>query len=276
MSARRSLAWSLLRHGLLGLGALVMLAPFVWMLVTSGKPPQEIFLDHLRLWPQESAFVANYTAAWTKVPLGRFLLNGLVVTVAIFALQVLVTLPCAYALAKLRFRGRRMLTVAILLGLLIPPHAISVPLFLLMHHLGILDSYVALVLPFTISVFGIFLMRQFFLTIPDDLVDAARMDGMSEFAIVWRVMLPSAVPASRRRLCSHPAPHCNLPSSAHTRSLVPTTWRIEPQKSNAPCSNGMPNSRTHRSCWHRWSSRPRRKPKRKSVASSKPTTRLCG
>ncbi|MFM1855987.1 MAG: binding-protein-dependent transport system inner rane component [Pseudomonadota bacterium] len=195
MTARRTLAWDMLRHALLGLGALVMLAPFVWMLVTSGKPTQEIFLDHLRLWPEDPAFFANYTAALTKVPLARYMVNGVVVTLAIFALQVLVALPCAYALAKLRFRGRRTLTVAILLGLLIPPHAISVPLFLLMHHLGILDSYAALVLPFTISVFGIFLMRQFFLTIPDDLIDAARMDGMSEFAIVWRVMLPSAVPA---------------------------------------------------------------------------------
>jgi multiple sugar transport system permease protein len=195
VTARANRAFGLLRHLLLMAGAAFMLVPFVWMLSTSFKPGTEIFLDHLRLWPHEPAIVQNYTAALTRVPLLRFLLNGVLVTVSIFAVQVLVALPCAYALAKLRFRGRRSLGAAVVLCLLIPPHAISVPLFLLLHQLRVLDSYVALVLPFSISVFGIFLMRQFFMTIPDDLIDAARMDGLSEFAIVWRVMLPAALPA---------------------------------------------------------------------------------
>ena len=114
---------------------------------------------------------------------------------SIFALQVLVALPAAYALAKLRFRGRDVLFALVLFCILIPPQATAIPVFLLLHKLGILDSYAALVLPFTISVFGIFLMRQFFKTVPDDLIDAARMDGISEFGIVWRVMLPTAIPA---------------------------------------------------------------------------------
>ncbi len=195
MSLRRPIGFIILRHLLLLAGAAFMLAPFVWMIATSIKPPAEIFLDHIRLWPQDPAILENYTAAFTKAPLVRFLINGLVVTAAIFTLQVIVALPCAYALAKLRFAGRQVLFMAILLCLLIPPHAISVPLFLLFHHLGILDSYAALIVPFTISVFGIFLMRQFFMTVPDDLVDAARMDGITEFGIVWRIMLPTAVPA---------------------------------------------------------------------------------
>lgn len=185
----------LLRHIILLAGALLVLAPFAWMLATSLKPDNEIFIDEIRWWPERLHAVENYTAAFTRAPLARFLLNGVIVTAAIFVLQVLVALPAAYALAKLRFRGRETLFALVLLCLLIPPHAIAVPVFLLFHHIGILDSYAALVVPWVISVFGIFLMRQFFMTVPDDLVDAARMDGISELGIVWRVMLPTAIPA---------------------------------------------------------------------------------
>lgn len=184
-----------IRHAVLLTGAVLVLAPFAWMLATSLKPDNEIFIDDIRWWPQQLWAIENYTAAFTRAPLGRFLLNGVIVTVAIFVLQVLIALPAAYALAKLRFRGREILFALVLLCLLIPPHAIAVPVFLLFHHIGILDSYAALIVPWIISVFGIFLMRQFFMTVPDDLIDAARMDGISELGIVWRVMLPTAIPA---------------------------------------------------------------------------------
>ncbi len=184
-----------LRHVVLMTAAALVLLPFAWMVATSLKPPAEIFADHIRWWPDRFYGVENYTAAFTKAPLGRFLLNGAIVTVSIFVIQVLVALPASYALAKLRFLGRDALFAAVLLCLLIPPHAVAVPVFLMLHSVGLLNSYAALVVPWTISVFGIFLMRQFFMTVPDDLVDAARMDGISEFGIVWRVMLPTAVPA---------------------------------------------------------------------------------
>lgn len=186
---------TVLRHSVLLAGAAVVLLPFAWMVATSLKPDAEIFVSDIRWWPQNLAAIENYSLAFTKAPLARFLLNGVIVTLSIFVLQVLVALPAAYALAKLRFRGRQTLFTLVLLCLLIPPHAIAVPLFLLFHHAGILDSYAALIAPWVISVFGIFLMRQFFMTIPDDLIDAARMDGISEFGIVWRVMLPAAIPA---------------------------------------------------------------------------------
>ena len=186
---------ALARHLVLLVGAALVLLPFAWMISTSLKPQSEVFLSEIRWWPQHLHVVENYTTAFAKAPLLRFLLNGAVVTASIFVLQVIIALPAAYALAKLRFRGRETVFVMVLFGLLIPPQAIAVPLFLLFHTLGILDTYAALILPFSISVFGIFLMRQFFLSVPDDLVDAARMDGFSEFAIVWRVMLPAALPA---------------------------------------------------------------------------------
>lgn len=190
-----TLAHGLVRHVMLLAVAAFALLPFAVMVTTSLKPAAEIFSPSFNWWPNEFAAVENYTEALTRAPLGRYLANGALVTLAIFLLQALVALPAAYALAKLRFAGRDAAFALVLFCLLIPYHAIAIPLFLLLHFLGLLDGYSALVLPFTISVFGIFLMRQFFAGVPDDLVDAARMDGLSELGIVWRVMLPSAIPA---------------------------------------------------------------------------------
>ncbi|MEO1610007.1 MAG: carbohydrate ABC transporter permease [Pseudomonadota bacterium] len=139
--------------------------------------------------------VFNYTKAFSEAPLVRYLLNGVFVTLTIFLIQVIIALPCAYALAKLRFWGRDLVFGLVLFCLLIPVHAIALPLYIMLSKLGLTNTYAALIVPWTISVFGIFLMRQFFMTVPDDLIDAARMDGMTEFAIVWRVMLPTAIPA---------------------------------------------------------------------------------
>lgn len=183
------------RHLVLGLGAVVMLAPFVVMVATSLKPKDEIFTPEFHLLPHRLGAAENYHEALTQVPLLHFLLNGVIVTAAIFVLQVLVNVPAAYALAKLRFRGRTTLFGAVLVCLLIPYQATALPIYILFHWLGLLNTYAALVLPFTISVFGIFLMRQFFLGVPDDLIDAARIDGMSEYGIVWSVMAPAAIPA---------------------------------------------------------------------------------
>jgi len=191
----RNFAFALLRHMALVLIAVLVLVPFLWMVSTSLKPPNEILTSELHWWPRQFHGYENYRDAFTTLPLGRYLSNGLIVTAAIFSLQVLIALPAAYALAKLKFWGRDVAFAAVLFCILIPFHAIAVPLFLLLHALGLLNSYAALVVPFSISAFGIFLMRQFFMTVPDDLVDAARMDGISEIGIVWRVMLPTAIPA---------------------------------------------------------------------------------
>ncbi len=144
---------------------------------------------------QMRPIVFNYSKAFTEAPLLRYLLNGVIVTASIFLIQIVVALPAAYALAKLRFLGREAVFSLVLFCLLIPVHAIALPLYIMLAKVGLTNTYAALVVPWTISVFGIFLMRQFFMTVPDDLIDAARMDGMGEFAIVWRVMLPTAIPA---------------------------------------------------------------------------------
>jgi multiple sugar transport system permease protein len=190
-----SLPLALLRHLLLASGAIVMLAPFVLMVSLSLKPPAEIFAAELRLLPETWHAVENYSAAFSKQPLARYILNGFLVTGAIFSAQMLAAVPCAYALAKLRWRGRELVFALVLLGLMIPHQVTAIPLYIGMWKLGILNTYAAIILPSTISVFGIFLLRQFFRTVPDDLIHAARLDGLGEFAIVWRIMLPTAMPA---------------------------------------------------------------------------------
>lgn len=204
-----------LKHVVLILGAVIVLLPFYVMVSYSLKSPaeimqnrggplgsQELFRDDfcvkLGNAPEDCMVrpaIYNYTTAFEKAPLLRYLLNGVIVTVSIFVIQVIVALPCAYALAKLRFWGREAVFGLVLFCLLIPVHAIALPLYIMLAKLGLTNSYAALVIPWTISVFGIFLMRQFFMTVPDDLIDAARMDGMSEYSIIWNVMLPTAVPA---------------------------------------------------------------------------------
>ncbi|HTR86522.1 MAG TPA: carbohydrate ABC transporter permease [Reyranella sp.] len=197
MTAGQSLSpmGRVLRHLVLMTGLVAMLGPFVVMLVTSFKPKAEIFAADFHLLPRQWGGGENYLTALTQVPLLGFLLNGAIVSAAIFLLQVLVNVPAAYALAKRRFRGRGVLFASVLVCLLIPYQAVALPIYILFFSAGLLNSYAALVLPFTISVFGIFLMRQFFIGIPDDLIDAARIDGMSEYRIVWSVMAPSAMPA---------------------------------------------------------------------------------
>ncbi len=205
----------LFKHAVLLLGTTVVILPFYLMLSFSFKSPAEIqsisggffgaqeMMTDLRCIKEgnpEAActmrpIVYNYTAAFREAPLLRYLLNGLIVTLSIFLIQVIVALPCAYALAKLRFWGREVVFGLVIFCLLIPVHAIALPLYIMLAKAQLTNTYAALVIPWTISVFGIFLMRQFFKTVPDDLIDAARMDGMSEFSIVWKVMLPTAIPA---------------------------------------------------------------------------------
>jgi multiple sugar transport system permease protein len=185
----------LLVHAFLCAGAAFILLPFVWMLVTSIKPPDEIFTATLRLWPHRLNAVENYRHALTSAPLLRFALNGLIVCGGILAVQLLVGIPCAYALAKLRFPGRNVLFVLTLLALAIPVQVPALPLYIAIANIGLLNTYLSMMIPFFLSVFAIFLLRQFFKGFPDDILQAARLDGMSELEIVWRIVVPSAWPA---------------------------------------------------------------------------------
>jgi multiple sugar transport system permease protein len=183
------------RHAILLLTSLFALLPFLWMVSLSLKSPGEMFQGSWSPWPEQFHALENYTQALTSAPLLRFLFNGALVCAVILVLQLSICAPCAYALAKLKFAGREALFALVLVALFIPHQVLALPLFILCYKLGILDSYAALVLPFIVSPFGIFLLRQFFKTIPDDIVHAARLDGVSELGIVWRIMVPMAMPA---------------------------------------------------------------------------------
>ena len=180
----------------LGALALLMLAPYLWMLSASVKPTDEIFRANLSLLPEGAWAWHNYARVFREVPVARYLLNGLVVCGGILFFQLLFAIPAGYALAKLRFPGRDAVFGAVMLGLLIPPHVPALPLYAALSGAGWLDTYAALILPSVTSVFAVFLFRQFFKALPDELVHAARLDGMGEVAIVWRVILPNAWPAA--------------------------------------------------------------------------------
>jgi len=192
--ARRA-ASLLIVHAVLIAGAIVILLPFLWMVITSIKSPPEIFAVDFSLWPKHFNGAENYGNALSKVPLLRFALNGLIVCGGILLVQVLVAVPCAYALAKLRFPGRNALFALVLLGLCIPIQVPALPLYMGLAQIGLLNTYFAIMMPFFLSVFAIFLFRQFFKGYPDEIIHAARLDGMSEFEIVWRIVVPSAWPA---------------------------------------------------------------------------------
>jgi multiple sugar transport system permease protein len=182
-------------HAVLLAGAVFMLLPFVWMLATSIKPPSEVFSSALSLWPSQFYGVENYSVAFTSAPLLRFALNGVILCTGILTIQLLIAIPCAYALAKLEFPGRNILFVLVLLGLAIPVQVPALPLYIGLAQLGLLDTYFSMMVPFFVSVFAIFLLRQFFRGFPNDIIHAARLDGMSELEIVWRIVVPSAWPA---------------------------------------------------------------------------------
>lgn len=187
---RRAIALSLLLFG-----AALVLTPFFWMLSLSFKSQAEIFTPHLKLFPEALRW-ENYVAAFERSTLLRFLFNGFVVCAGILFFQVMFALPCAYALAQRNFRARSLIFGLVLAGLLVPFHVTAIPIFLGLAELRLLNTYSALIIPFVASVFGIFLFRQAIAAMPGELFEAARVDGLSETAIAWRIAFPLAMPAA--------------------------------------------------------------------------------
>lgn len=168
-----------------------MVMPFIWMVVTSVRPPHEIFEASLLPWPREFYGWGHYESAMLNVPLLRFMLNGVLICSGILAVQIVVAVPSAYALAKLHFFGRDALWVGVLAALSIPIQVTALPLYMGLAFAGVLNTYFAIMMPFFLSVFAIFMLRQAFKTFPDDIIHAARLDGVPEIEIIWRIVLPS-------------------------------------------------------------------------------------
>ncbi len=175
--------------------ALLFIAPFVWMLVSSLKREIDVFRLPIR-WIPDPLTWKNYVEVWTgDYPLTRYIGNSLIVASARVAGELFTSSLAAYAFARMEFRGRNAIFVLYVATLIIPHQMLLVPRFILYRELGIYDTLWALILPGIFTVFGTFLLRQFFLTIPRDLSDAARVDGATEFQIYSRIVLPLAKPA---------------------------------------------------------------------------------
>ncbi|CAA9569072.1 MAG: N-acetyl-D-glucosamine ABC transporter, permease protein 2 [uncultured Thermomicrobiales bacterium] len=191
---RLSVRWAIISVVMWAL-ALIFLLPFVWMVVSSLKREIDVFRLPVRWWPDPLTW-QNYVKVWTgEHPLTRYIGNSLLVAVARVLGELLTASLAAYAFARLRFRGRNAVFLLYISTLIIPHQMLLVPRFILYRQLGIYDTLWALILPGIFTVFGTFLLRQFFMTIPQELSDAARVDGANEFQIYWRIVLPLARPA---------------------------------------------------------------------------------
>jgi multiple sugar transport system permease protein len=188
-SARR---WWL--YLLLTLGLALTVIPFVWMLAGSFKTQRELLQATPSLIPEEPT-TANFERFWDRLNLPRFFWNSFFIAAMITLTNLLFCSMVGYALAKLRFAGRNVLFALVLGTLLVPSTVVLVPLFVLMAKLELVDTPWAVILPVAAGPLGVFLMRQFMLGIPDELLDAARVDGAREFTIFWRVVLPISLPA---------------------------------------------------------------------------------
>ncbi|TCM48020.1 carbohydrate ABC transporter permease [Kribbella sp. VKM Ac-2568] len=176
------------------LGLIAVAAPFAWMFLGSFKTQGEL-LRVPPTWLPEAPTNQNYADLLSKANFPQYFLNSAIVAIAVTAGNLIFCSMVGYSLAKLRFRGRNALFVLVLATLMIPGVVTFVPLFVLVTNAGLANSYPGLILPFLVSPFGVFLMRQFFAGLPDDLMDAGRVDGTSELGIFARIMLPLTKPA---------------------------------------------------------------------------------
>ena len=177
---------------LLSVLAIACLMPFIWMVLTSLTPENEIMT---RTWVPSRLAWENYPRAFTFFPFARFLGNTLVVAIGGTLLHLVTSCLAAYAFARLRFRGREPLFLLYLGTLMIPQQVTIVPLFLMMRELGWINTFTALILPSAFHALGVFLLRQFFLTIPRELEESAFMDGAGRLRILWQIILPLSKPA---------------------------------------------------------------------------------
>ncbi|MFJ3405172.1 carbohydrate ABC transporter permease [Promicromonospora sp. NPDC090134] len=192
--SRRFTPRAILLNVVLLLGLTASLGPLVWMVVSSVKPEGEIRQFPPTLLPEQPTW-DNYTELFASLDFPRFFANSVIVALVVTVGSVLFSAMVGYALAKLDFPGRRALFLLIMGTLMVPGMVTFVPLFVLVANLDLINTYAALILPFLAAPFGVFLMRQFMLDIPDELLDAARVDGAGEFRTFFAVVLPQTKPA---------------------------------------------------------------------------------
>lgn len=180
---------NLIYHIILILGAIVMVMPFLWMITTSLKTLPESMRVPPTLLPTEWKF-ENYASVFNKIDFIRYYMNTIWMTTGRTIGQLVLCSLAAYGFARLRFPGKEIIFLGILSVLMVPSQVVMIPSFVLMRELGWIDTFYALIVPGIFSAFGTFLLRQFFMSLPKDLDEAAKIDGASLFGIYWRIYLP--------------------------------------------------------------------------------------
>jgi multiple sugar transport system permease protein len=199
--------WTIIKYAALALGSAAMLLPFLDMLLGTLRTPAELLAVPQVYWPRDPQW-HNFVRVFTELPMATWFANSLIVTVTITALQLSTSAMAGYALAKYRMPGSAAILRLVLGAQMFPFFLLIIPIFFLLRFVplaggndllgqggsGLLGSYAALILPFAVSWYGIFLMRQFFMAVPDELIDAARLDGAGEFRIFLSIVLPLVRP----------------------------------------------------------------------------------
>lgn len=185
----------LFTHIFLFIGGLIMLMPFIWMISTSLKEPGAVFI-YPPQWIPNPITLGGYIKAWTFLPLSTAYLNSFKITLSVVGGTLLTSSMAAFAFSKLEFYGRKLIFIFLLATMMIPMQVTLIPMFILFKNIGWIDTHWPLIVPHVLTnAFGVFLLRQFFMTIPDELLDAARLDGCSLWGIYWKIILPLSVPA---------------------------------------------------------------------------------
>lgn len=193
-SRRVTLALDILNHGALILVALLFLFPFFWMVSNAVRSNAEVLAIPVRILPQEFQW-DNFAKTWSELPFGRFFLNSMVVAGSVTVTTVVVSCLAGYAFARLKFPGRDALLLGYVGTLMVPSIMLIIPLFLIVNSLGMVNTFQGVILPVAFGTFGAFLLRQFFLSIPDSLEEAALIDGASRLRILISIIVPLSMPA---------------------------------------------------------------------------------
>lgn len=193
MRKMRRISEKALVHAVLVIGACVMIMPFLWMLSTSLKTQEDAIKFPPDIIPRQFVF-GNYAEAFRQVDFSRYFLNTAVMTFGTTLLVFLTSVLAAYAFARLKFPGREVLFMAFLAMMMVPVPVYLVPGYVILSRLGWIDTFLALIIPWSVNIFAIFLLRQHFMTIPQELFDAARIDGFSHLNILKRIVLPLSKP----------------------------------------------------------------------------------
>jgi len=185
--------WQVLGNAILLFGVVLMVMPFLYMISASFKPGSEIYTIPFQFFP-ENIYIGNYQLLFGQTSFVRWFGNSAILAVGRTFLGIVLSLMAGYAFAKFDFRGKNILFILLIATLTLPIYVILIPLYAMMVRLGWINSYAALIVPFGAQAIGVFLTRQYLVSVPNELLEAARIDGASEWGIFWRIILPIAQP----------------------------------------------------------------------------------